>query len=180
MKKMPQLIQFHLPDFFPDFWLRQRLGCLAHPFVGADGGDIKQLPEPAKTGLAEAVEQDRQGLGRFRAAALGCSGKVKAASFAAVTLEPAYKAMLNKRGAATSLARKFHGITSWMVSGGILSHNVSYVNTLKNSWRYADRESFQRLDKFPVIADCVFVSLMLSKRGARRSVLNNLPKMGIA
>jgi len=45
---------------------------------------------------------------------------------------------------------------------------------------YPDMESFQRLDKFPVIADCVFVSLMLSKGGARRSVLINLAKMGIA
>jgi len=43
-----------------------------------------------------------------------------------------------------------------------------------------DRESFPRLDKFPVIADCGFVSLMLSKAGARRSVLNNLAEMGIA
>lgn len=94
MKKMSPLGQFHLPEF----WLRQSLGCLAHPFVGADGGDIKQLPEPAKTGLAEAVQQDRQCLGGFRAAALGCSGKVKAVSFAVVTLEPANKAMFNKRG----------------------------------------------------------------------------------
>ncbi len=109
MKKMPQLIQFHLPDFFPDFRLRQCLGCLAYPLVGAYGGDAKQFPQPAKAGLAEAVEQDRQGLGRFRAATLGCRGKVKAAGFAAVTLEPAYKAMLDKQGAATSLARKFHG-----------------------------------------------------------------------
>ena len=45
---------------------------------------------------------------------------------------------------------------------------------------HPDRESFQRLDKFPVIADCVLVSLMLSKGGARRSVLNNLAQMGIA
>jgi hypothetical protein len=131
MKKMPQLIQFHLPDFFPDFWLRQSLGCLAHPLVGAYAGDAKQFPQPPKAGLSEAVEQDRQGLGRFRAAALGCSGKVKTAGFAAVTLEPAHKAMFDKRGAATSLARKFHGVTSWMVSGGILSHNVSFINTLK-------------------------------------------------
>jgi len=112
MKKMPQFIQFHFQDFFPDFRFRQRLGCLAHPLVGAYGGDAKQLPQPAKAGLSEAVEQDRQGLSGFRPAAFGRSGKVKAAGFAAVTLEPANKAMLDKRGAATSLARKFHGGTS--------------------------------------------------------------------
>ena len=44
----------------------------------------------------------------------------------------------------------------------------------------SDRESFQRLDKFPVLADCVLASLMLSEGGARRPVLNNLTKMGIA
>jgi len=121
MKEMPQLIQFHLPDFFPDFWLRQPLGRLAHPFVGADGGDTQQFSQPPKAGLSQAVEQDRQGLGRLRAAPFGCSGKVKTAGFATVTLEPTHKAMLDKRGAATSLARKFHGITSWMFSGGILT-----------------------------------------------------------
>ena len=49
----------------------------------------------------------------------------------------------------------------------------------ENSRYDRDRESFQRLDKFPVIADCVYVSLMLNKGGAGRSVLNNLAKMGI-
>jgi len=43
-----------------------------------------------------------------------------------------------------------------------------------------DMEGFWLSDKFRIIADCVFVSLMLSKGGARRSVLNNLAKMGIA
>jgi len=118
---MPKLMQFHLPDLFPDFRLRQPLGYLAHPFVGAYGGDTQQFSQPPKAGLSKAVKQDSQGFGRFRAAPLGCSGKVKAAGFAAVTLEPTHKAMLDKRSATTSLARKFHGVTSWMFSGGILS-----------------------------------------------------------
>jgi hypothetical protein len=132
---MPQFIQFHLSDFFPDVRLRQRLGGLAHPFVGADRGDVEQFPEPPETGLAEAVQQNRQSLGGFRTAALGGSSKVVAARSAPVTLVAAHKAMFDKRGAATSLARKFHGVTSWMVSGGILSHNISFVNTPKIYFR---------------------------------------------
>jgi hypothetical protein len=118
---MPKFIQFHLPDFFPDFWLRQRLGCLANPLVCAYGGNTKQFSKKPKAGLAEAVKQYRQGLGSFRAATLGGGSKIKAARLAAVTLEPAYEAILDKRGAATSLARNFHGATSWMVSGGIIA-----------------------------------------------------------
>jgi hypothetical protein len=121
MQEMPQLIQFHFPNFLPDFRLRQSLGYLAHPLVSAYARDAKQFSQPAKTGLAEAIKQDRQGLGRFRAAPLWGRGKVKAADFAAVTLKSPHKTMLNIRGAATSLAHKFHGVTSWMFSGGILS-----------------------------------------------------------
>ena len=77
MKKMPQFIQFHFQDFFPDFRFRQRLGCLAHPLVGAYGGDAKQLPQPPKAGLSEAVEQDRQGLSGFRPAGLGVAVKLR-------------------------------------------------------------------------------------------------------
>jgi hypothetical protein len=118
---MPQLIQFHLPNLSPDFRLRQGLGHLAHPLVDADGGDAEQFSQPAKTGLAEAVKQDRQRLGGFRAATLGGGGEVLAAGPTAVPLQAAHEAIFNKRGAATFLARKFHGITSWMISGGIIA-----------------------------------------------------------
>src|SRR3974377_251277 len=102
MQEMPQLVQFHFPNFFADFRLRQSLGCLAHPLVSAD-------PQPAETGLAEAIKQDGQGLSGFRAAPLGGGGKVKATGFAAVTLQAPHETMLNIRGAAASLAQKFHG-----------------------------------------------------------------------
>jgi hypothetical protein len=106
---MPNFIQFHLPNFFPDFWLRQTLGHLPHPLVSADARDAKQFAQPAKTGFAEAVEQDCQSLSRFRAAPLGGDGKVKATGFATVALESPHKTMFYIQGAATSFARKVHG-----------------------------------------------------------------------
>jgi hypothetical protein len=121
MKEMPQFIQFHFPDFFPDFRLRQCLGCLAHPPIDADVGNAKQLSKPSETGLAEAVEQNCQSLGSLRATALWSGREVIAATLAAVALKSSHNAVPDKRGAATSLARKFHGATSWMVSGGIIS-----------------------------------------------------------
>jgi hypothetical protein len=91
---MPQLIQFHLPNFFSDFWLWQSFGCLADPLVSADARDAKQFSQPAKTGFAEAVKQDSQGLGSFRAATFRGGGKITTAGFTAVTLQPAYKPFL--------------------------------------------------------------------------------------
>jgi len=128
MKEMPKLIQFHFPNFFPDFRLRQSLGCLAHPLVSAYARDAKKFSQPAKTGLSKAIKQDRQGLGCFRAAPLWGNGKVKAAGFAAVTLESPHKTMLNIRGASTSLACKVHGVTSWMFSGGNLSQVLELLD----------------------------------------------------
>jgi hypothetical protein len=110
VKKVPQFIQFHFPDFFPNFGFRQGLGCLAHPLVGADGRDIEQLPEPPETGLAKAIQQDSQSPGSFGAASLWGGGKIKATCLAAVTLKASNKAVLHKRGTATSLAAKFHGL----------------------------------------------------------------------
>jgi len=92
---MPHLIQFHFPNFFPDFGFRQTFGYLAHPLVSADTGDAKQFAQPAKAGLAEAVKQDCQSLGRFRAAPLGGGCKMKTTGFAAVALEAPYKTMFN-------------------------------------------------------------------------------------
>ena len=80
-----------------------------HPLVSADPRDAQQFSQPAETGLAEAIKQDGQGLSGFRAAPLGGGGKVKATGFAAVTLQSPHETMLNIRGAAASLAQKFHG-----------------------------------------------------------------------
>jgi hypothetical protein len=54
---MPQLIKFHLADFFPDLRFWQFLGGLADPSINADIGDAEQLSQPSETGLAEAVEK---------------------------------------------------------------------------------------------------------------------------
>jgi hypothetical protein len=78
-------------------------------YVSAYTRDAKQFSQPAETGLAEAVEQNCQGLSRFRAAPLGGGCKVKATGFAAIALESTHKTMFNIRGAATSFARKVHG-----------------------------------------------------------------------
>ena len=69
----------------------------------------------------------------------------------------------------------------WHSGIAIYLESIEAYRWCRENSRYdPDRESFQRLDRFPVIADCVLVSQMLSKGGARRSVLNNLAQMGMA
>src|SRR5436309_15355010 len=84
--------------------LRRGLAGRAQPPVDRDVADAQELGDHALAGVAQAVEQDRQGLHGLGFAALRRGGEVAAAGLAEVALVAPYRAVLDERRPGAPLA----------------------------------------------------------------------------